>query len=114
MLRPSPSSRGRSTHLEQRRVGEPLPRHVALLAVHALLLALEDPGGGVGGDAHAVAQENDHVLRHVPVVSHVEGGRQLVLREVPPVLASCEGEDGDLGVRASTRGTARMRKCAGE
>jgi hypothetical protein len=47
----------------QRGVGEVFPRQAVFLAGTALALAFQDACGGHRGQAHAVADEQDHVLR---------------------------------------------------
>lgn len=49
---------------------EVFKEEAAFLASHALLLSLVYPGGGQCWDAHAVTQEENHVLGHFGVLCH--------------------------------------------
>lgn len=54
-----------------------------------LLLPLVDPGGGDGGHAHPVPQEQDHVLRTVLVLVQLETLPEVFLAVTLPELRSC-------------------------
>ncbi len=69
--------------LAQRGVRELLPAQQVLLARLAAALALEDAGGSHGGQAHAVAEEQDHVLRPARHGAAAGGARRAAA--IPPV-----------------------------
>ncbi len=56
-----------------------------------LVLGLVNPAGRQGGDAHAVADEDDHVLGKVSVhlVQGLQGSVDLILSDFFPVIRSC-------------------------
>jgi hypothetical protein len=71
-------------------VGEPLEAQVVLLPeLHPFHLAVQDAGGGDRGHPHAVAEEEDDVLRLAPV--RLDAG-------VEVHLGPAAGEEGLLGL----------------
>ncbi|KAG1255088.1 hypothetical protein G6F68_010544 [Rhizopus microsporus] len=92
--------------LAERRGREALPGQQVLFARTALLLALVDARGGHGGQAHAVAQEQDDVLG---LAGHrAVGGRLGGTAAVPPLRGLTgrvgDGIDGDLEAGRGGRG----------
>ncbi len=97
-------------------VREALPAQQVLLARTALALAVEDARGGDGGQAHAVAKEQDDVLR-ASVHGAVGGGAGGAVA-IPPGrrLAAGMGDDRDIdaGCRRRGGGGRGRRGAAGE
>src|SRR5690606_5178299 len=88
-------------------VREALPAEQVLLAGAAVALAFEDARGGHRGQAHAVAEEQDHVL--CPAGHGAVGGRARGAGAVPP-FGGLAGGAGDLRYRHlhGGRGGRRM------
>jgi hypothetical protein len=93
--------------LGQGRMGQPLHAQDIRLAVDAAFLPLVNAAGRDGRDAHAVANEQDHVLRPVGVRRHAQAflERRLGGTEIGIV----ELRQGVLSVRTGTGGGQQGR-----
>lgn len=50
------------SHLYETAMGKGIPSEDVAFPINACLLSLSYPGGDHGGDVHAIAYEDDHVL----------------------------------------------------
>lgn len=62
---------------------------LSLLSAPGGLLSLVDPPRRYGGDAHAVPEEDDHILGNVIVVGHTDGVVEFIPTHSFPVGLCC-------------------------